>query len=780
MSHHHAPSGGPASWLRPLARLTGWALAAGALGLSALPAQAQTTPFPVPPIQPHVLLSQGLPPTTPTITQLYDITQAAGALDFSTTIGSTSSIQYNSIGYHPSDGYIYGIQVDDNTTAAGRANTNHLVRIDSDGVVVDLGAVTGLPTSTAPSGTDPSGYAAGTFGDGAYANTLFVRRGTTDGSTALYAVDITNVLSNPATTATAKLITMSATLPNTADLVWNQGYLWTVYSTNGPAAVTIYRISVVDGTVTPFSLPAVGPKGDLSTAAIRAQIYGAQWTYSDNGSDNGIIGISGNGTVFGGVSGSATPAAYKIQIINGASAAPTFVILSALTTDGTTQNDATSIIGSPVDLELTKTASVPTSARVVTYTFTVTNKSGAGIVSSGSTLQDTFPAQITNIAVQGSADCSTTTVTGGTLLTCNVNSLVSEASEVITVTATLAAGETFTNTATITGDQTDPNPDNNTASVTSSMAQPVLSITKTDGSTAALTTGGTVQYTVTVTNTGAVDAAGAQVTDPAPAGILVAGSSWTCSPAAFCGSAGPILSTGANLLDDTLASLPAGSSVVYTITAQVVSTGLPAVVTNVARATPPAGGLCADNSAPPCTASVNNPAVPTVSITKTADAETTPGGQVIYKVTVDNTGSLDDSGTVVQDTMPTDIASATWTCTAAGGAVCPGLSGNAPLNQTLTTFPAGSNVVYTITAKVSASVAVGTILKNTATVTPPTTGLCGQSGCSAEADTNVVTPPQNTSGNSGGAAVPALDARALALLALLLCGLAGFSLRRRP
>jgi uncharacterized repeat protein (TIGR01451 family) len=133
-----------------------------------------------------------------------------------------------------------------------------------------------------------------------------------------------------------------------------------------------------------------------------------------------------------------------------------------------------------------------------------------------------------------------------------------------------------------------------------------ISVTKTSISgegTDVVTPGGTVIYTVTITNEntpGGADANGTLVADPRPSGI--ASQSWTCTPSgtAIC------TANGAGDLNDVLTTFAVGDSVVYTITATVGATP-PALITNTALVTPPVGGACATGEPnPPCTAAVSN------------------------------------------------------------------------------------------------------------------------------------------------------------------------------
>jgi uncharacterized repeat protein (TIGR01451 family) len=304
---------------------------------------------------------------------------------------------------------------------------------------------------------------------------------------------------------------------------------------------------------------------------------------------------------------------------------------------------------------------------------------------------------------------------------------------------------------------------------------PIVDIVKTTSTTLALTPGGQVIYTVTATNTGTVPAPDTIVSDPMPTGI--AGMSWACAPSggAVCPSA-----SGSGALNETLATFPAGGAVKYTITATAAASNLPAVVVNTATAAPPAGSVCDDGSKPPCDSVVTNPSVPVVRIAKTSNAlaALTPGDSVTYTVTVTNTGTVPAPGTVVSDPIPAGIASANWTCAATGGAVCPSASGNGALTETIATFPASGVVTYTITATVAAS-GLPVSVVNTATAVPPTGGVCGNGStppCSA-----VTTNPSGRGGGGGDGSttpIPTLDARALALLAMLLGGLAWFTQRR--
>jgi uncharacterized repeat protein (TIGR01451 family) len=552
---------------------------------------------------------------------------------------------------------------------------------------------------------------------------LFVRESSnTTNIQTLWAVNID--------TMSATSIHLSQPVPNTADLTFSQGYLWSVYgnSSINPNAVTVYRIDPTTGIVTAFLMPGTIGVG-ISTAAIYTQSYGAAWTYG-----NGDIGIAGDTTfvvpctitIDGQEDTTACSAAYQIRITNPSSASPTFTVVAAMAIRPSSPNDGAAYGGSPVDLSISKLGAVNDTGGgndTVTYTLTVTNQSAKGLYSSGSVVTDILPLKLASPTVQpgNNATCSIDTSTGNNVLTCNVGLLDGGDSYVIKVTGTIPSSPYYTvqNTATVVGNEIDPIPDNNESTVTVSTAAPTVKITKTSSAAGALAPDGSVIYTVTVTNTGTADASGTVVSDPLTDGI--ASATWTCD--AMYGASCPN-GSGIGPLDETLDTFPGGSSVIYTITA--IDAGLlPPVVTNVATATPPTdGGQCADGSTPPCSANASNPAAPIVSILKTASttAALAPSGTITYTVIVANAGMAAAPNTVVSDPLPTGIASTNWTCVAAGGAVCPNASGSGALNETLATFPAGSNVTYTIAATVAASGLPATVT-NQASTTPPG-GLC--------------------------------------------------------
>jgi uncharacterized repeat protein (TIGR01451 family) len=264
---------------------------------------------------------------------------------------------------------------------------------------------------------------------------------------------------------------------------------------------------------------------------------------------------------------------------------------------------------------------------------------------------------------------------------------------------------------------------------------PVISITKT-ADTSQVFAGGTIHYTITVSNVGVTAATGTTVSDAVPAGV--ASQSWTCTPSggAVCGTP-----AGNGSISDTLTTLPASASAVYAVTA-IVATAPPATITNTARATPPAGGQCSGGSAPPCTASASVGAVVPVSqlqILKTADSSLLQAnGSVIYTIRVSNSGTVPIANAVVIDSLPAGITAFAWTCAGTGGAVCPQPSGTGEINQSVTSIPVGAELVFTVTATIASSPPA--TITNSASVSAAVQVTCASGGsapCTASASGNL-------------------------------------------
>ena len=91
-----------------------------------------------------------------------------------------------------------------------------------------------------------------------------------------------------------------------------------------------------------------------------------------------------------------------------------------------------------------------------------------------------------------------------------------------------------------------------------------------------------------------------------------------------------------------------------------------------------------------------------------------PGTTIPYTIVVRNNGPFGASDVAVSDPLPAGITTASWTCSATGGGVCPAASGSGAINTTDVSLPVGATVTYVLSLQVPLN--YGATLANTATV----------------------------------------------------------------
>ncbi|MFD8933558.1 DUF6923 family protein [Streptomyces mirabilis] len=401
-------------------------------------------------------------------TQLYEGTPGPGSVSFAPLGPATGN--YNAIGINPVDHFMYAI---DNTD-------DSLLRISDDGSVTNLGPITGLP----PHGFNS--YNSGTFDD---AGVYYVAHPEGGSVTAIYVIDVT-------THTVTRTIPVSPAV-QFSDLAFAHGFLWGA-SPDG----SIVRIDPNTGAASAFTgvLPATTLNG-----------YGGAFTYG-----NGDLGFIDNGGFI-----------RRVAVTNPSSATPTLTLLSTQTAPAVSTNvDATSCFGAPTDLSVTKTSApmAYTPGQKVTYTITV--KNNGPNQSSGYTLTDTIPAGLTSPETT-TAGC---TITGSTL-SCTSGALAVGASDTIVITGTADKNSTgvLTDTATVTGNEADTNPDNNTATLGTPLARAAADLVIKKSGPAQATEGDTVTYTLKVTNNGPSSSTGYTITDTLPAGLQNSSASSGCT-----------------------------------------------------------------------------------------------------------------------------------------------------------------------------------------------------------------------------------------------------------
>lgn len=215
-------------------------------------------------------------------------------------------------------------------------------------------------------------------------------------------------------------------------------------------------------------------------------------------------------------------------------------------------------------------------------------------------------------------------------------------------------------------------------------------------------TAGVLTFTLTVTDTGSLTGTDGVVVTVAEAYVLTVDKAGSGE-----GSVVAKVDNGTVLLPGTLQDLPSGAVVTLTATAVSTSTFINW-----------GGDVTGDTNPITITMDANK----SVTATFNANADLAVSQQIRatidgYKIVIvaSNLGPQPAPGAVVSDTFPSNLTDITWTCEASGGASCAASGAGQVLTETLTSFPAGGVVTYTVTASESSN----EIQYNTVTITPP-------------------------------------------------------------
>jgi uncharacterized repeat protein (TIGR01451 family) len=380
--------------------------------------------------------------------------------------------------------------------------------------------------------------------------------------------------------------------------------------------------------------------------------------------------------------------------------------------------------GPSADLSVTKTDGVTfyTPGGTVTYTARVINNGPYPVV--GAVLTDNRQVKVTSWSWTAVPDISATCAP----CSGSANPLVSTLNLPVgqgvtfTIVAHIWAGavDNLVNIANVTAPPaiSDPNPANNTATDTDVPVSADLAVTMTDGLTI-YPFGGTVTYTIVVSNLGPEDVTGATFADNQYLPITA----WTWTAAPDPGASSLIVGSwsGGNFGD--LVTIPAGKKITYTVVATIDSVTGGNLTNTATISTAPSTVIDlvpGNNTA----VDVDAPMSADLVVTKTDGVPTyTAGGTVIYTITVSNNGPSDVTGATFSDTAPGLFDSWTWKCEAQLTAVCHPLvetAGGATFTDSVN-IPAGKSITYTVKAQINAGATVA--ITNTASVTLPLPGI---------------------------------------------------------
>jgi uncharacterized repeat protein (TIGR01451 family) len=206
-------------------------------------------------------------------------------------------------------------------------------------------------------------------------------------------------------------------------------------------------------------------------------------------------------------------------VLNVASSTSSTDDLQSNNNDGSSPaNQVTTTVFSKADLTLTKSAAPDpvTAGEQLTYTVVVANDGPSD--ASGVTVTDILPAQL---------DYATSSATTGSFNTgtgvWEVGALAAGTNATLTLVADVdpSAADSVVNVAVVAGAENDPDPANDTASVSTQVERSAdVAVTKT-ASSGSVTAGGGLTYTVRARNDGPSGAGGVSVAETLPAGVTV-------------------------------------------------------------------------------------------------------------------------------------------------------------------------------------------------------------------------------------------------------------------
>ncbi|MBJ7472396.1 MAG: DUF11 domain-containing protein, partial [Solirubrobacteraceae bacterium] len=404
--------------------------------------------------------------------------------------------------------------------------------------------------------------------------------------------------------------------------------------------------------------------------------------------------------------GASATIVVRLRVDSGANATFTSTATASATEhDPTPADNAASAgvsTGAAADLRLTKTADRATADVGETITWTVTATNDGPSAATGATISDTVPAGITGVSASGGSGVTCTVV--GQAVSCAVaGSWASGSTRTVTLSGTVArssAGSPLNNSASVAGNEFDPDPADNLSTATTNVnAAADLRVVKTaDRSAAAV--GDTITWTVTATNDGPSAAAGVTITDDLPAGVTLltaTANQGTCTP------------VGVQVVC-TVGPMASGQTVVATLTARVEAIAAETPLANVARIT--------SSTFEPDPA--NNLSTVTTTVGASIDLSTSAavnlatanvGDELLYTFTVANAGPSTATGTTFTHLLPANTTFVSASSTQGG---CAEASGTLTCN--LGSLSGSGSATITARVRVGSG-AAGTTVNARGTVT---------------------------------------------------------------
>jgi len=368
----------------------------------------------------------------------------------------------------------------------------------------------------------------------------------------------------------------------------------------------------------------------------------------------------------------------------------------------------------------------------VVYTLTVGNN---GPDPATLSFEDTLPGTMTFVSlVQNSGpvlNCDTPAIGAGGTILCDALNYPAGSSSTFTLTGHIPAGTssgtTYTNTVTVSAEEDDPTPANDSASTLTTVSATDVSVVKTGP---ANVNAGDITYTITVANAGPDSATSTQLFDPLPVDTTFVSLAQDNGPAALCSTP----AVGDN--GDVVCSWPAlasGASAQFTL---VIHSGSNSTVINTASVSSQTFDSDSSNDEDSVTTTVTP--VADLSVLKDGPLTIPAGSNITYTVSVTNNGPSHASTVSVEDILAAGLtfvsadAPAGWSC------VTPAVGANGTITCSAASLLEGETADFTFVVHLTSSATVGGTVSNTATVSTATSD--SNSGNDSSTTQGTVTP----------------------------------------
>ncbi len=372
---------------------------------------------------------------------------------------------------------------------------------------------------------------------------------------------------------------------------------------------------------------------------------------------------------------------------------PNTAVVTTSDTDTVAGNNSSTVpvtVARQIDLTVTKddnvTDGIP--GQQITYNLTASNNGPSD--ASNVRIIDTLPAEFNLLSVVANGS---THVNSNGVSTFTIGDLAAGESFSVSISGRIDAAATgeLINEARVEGTETESNPDNNDADLQTPLA-PQFDLVLNKTAAATIAPGANLSYTIQVLNTnGPSDATGVFITDTLPASVTFVSATLnnvTVQPTI----------TG-NEVEINAGILASGSTATATITVAVAA-GATGELSNTATVRSNAGELSQANNTDDAVTELVPDVDLTVSKTVSASAAT-PGTELTYEITVNNTGNSTATGVTATDLLPSGVTFVSGTGAAAG--VTPVATANGQsIPVTIGTLAAGGSTSFTIIASINA------------------------------------------------------------------------------